>query len=175
MILGMRSDSRSCPNGWFRNGTKCYFFSEELKTWMDAKLACEDDGGILVEVESKCENDFLKMSASEQWHWLGGTDEQEENVWLWSPSQNLIIFTNWNLEEPEPNNLNGNENCLALSSAYEFAWYDGTCNTLLLFICEKVTWNNTYGINLVTIVNAITDITVNKSEKSSNGRIVIFL
>ncbi|XP_063417332.1 perlucin-like, partial [Mytilus trossulus] len=98
-------------------------------------IVCEDDGGLLVEVDSKGENDFLKLSACATKYWLGGTDEQKEGVWIWSHSQNLITFTDW--REGEPNNYNGNEHCLSLKEASGYAWNDGPCQNLMPFICEK--------------------------------------
>ncbi|XP_063417249.1 perlucin-like [Mytilus trossulus] len=135
LMLKIRSDSLACPNGWLKNGTTCYYFSDELNTWTDAKIACEAEEGMLVEVDSKCENEFVKMSASESQYWLGGTDEQEEGVWIWSHSQNLITFTDW--KKGQPNNLRGNEHCLSLREVSGYAWNDDRCHTLRPFICEK--------------------------------------
>ncbi|CAC5388436.1 unnamed protein product [Mytilus coruscus] len=98
MMLMKFADSLSCQNGWLRNENKCYFFSNDKKTWADAKIACEDDGGMLVEVDSKYENDYLKMKASKTSYWLGGTDIQNENVWIWSKSQNEFTFADWKRE-----------------------------------------------------------------------------
>ncbi|CAG2245548.1 unnamed protein product [Mytilus edulis] len=118
LMLKIRSDSLACPNGWLKNENKCYYFSDELNTWTDAKIACEAEEGMLVEVDSKCENEFVKMSASESNYWLGGTDEQEEGVWIWSHSQNVITFTDW--RNGEPSNHHSNEHCLALRDFYGF-------------------------------------------------------
>ncbi|CAG2187881.1 unnamed protein product [Mytilus edulis] len=132
LMLKIRSDSLACPNGWLKNENKCYFFSDERKTWTDAKIACVDDGGILVEVDSNCENDYLKMTAR---YWLGGTDEQEEGVWIWSHSQNVITFTDWG--KGEPSNGNGNEHSLLLYGLSGYAWHDNPSHMLWQFICEK--------------------------------------
>ncbi|CAG2217847.1 unnamed protein product [Mytilus edulis] len=119
-MLKIRTDSLACPNGWLKNGNKCYYFSDELNTWTDAKIACEAEEGMLVEVDSKCENEFVKMSASESNYWLGGTDEQEEGVWIWSHSQNVITFTDW--KKGEPNNDKSDEHCLASEELYGFKY-----------------------------------------------------
>ncbi|CAC5406988.1 unnamed protein product [Mytilus coruscus] len=137
LMLKNRPDSRLCPYGWLRNQNKCYYFSEELKTWVEAKTACEDDGGMLVEVDSKCENDYLKMKASEPGYWLGGTDKQKENVLIWSLSQNVITFTDW--YEGEPSNSNGDEHCIVLWDDSGFAWHDQQFHKLCRFICKKGT------------------------------------
>ncbi|VDI46084.1 Hypothetical predicted protein [Mytilus galloprovincialis] len=65
LLLKKSKVSLSCPNGWLKNENKCYYFNGELKTWKDAKIACKEDGGMLVEVDSQSENNFLKGSASE--------------------------------------------------------------------------------------------------------------
>ncbi|XP_071148863.1 perlucin-like [Mytilus edulis] len=135
LMLKIRSDSLACPNGWLKNGNKCYYFSDELNTWTDAKSACEAEEGMLVEVDSKCENEFVKKSANESGYWLGGTDEQEEGVWVWSHSQNFITYTDW--KAGEPNNARGNEHCLILWESSGYAWNDSPCKQLMPFICEK--------------------------------------
>lgn len=68
-------------------------------------------------------------------YWLGGTYKPKENVFIWSLSQNVITFTDWDVGEP--NNLYGIEHCLALWYYSGFAWYDERCHKLKRFICEK--------------------------------------
>ncbi|XP_063417277.1 perlucin-like [Mytilus trossulus] len=135
LMLKIQSDSLACPNGWLKNGNKCYFYSDELKTWTDAKISCEADEGMLVEVDSKCENDFIKMSASMPNYWLGGTDQQKEGVWIWSHSQNVVTFSDWDKEQPD--NYNGNEHCLELWHYNGLYWNDYPCHELRRFVCEK--------------------------------------
>ncbi|XP_063417275.1 galactose-specific lectin nattectin-like [Mytilus trossulus] len=134
-MLKIQSDSLACPNGWLKNENKCYFYSDELKPWTDAKISCEADEGMLVEVDSKCENDFIKMSASMPRYWLGGTDQQKEGVWIWSHSQNVITFSDW--AKRQPDNYKGREHCLELWNNNGLYWNDCPCHELRRFVCEK--------------------------------------
>jgi len=65
--------------------------------------------------------------------WLGGSDEEKESYWKWgndgqifsSPSKEQVslLFTNW--AKGEPNNGNGNEDCLTHS--HQKGWNDVNC------------------------------------------------
>lgn len=68
-------------------------------------------------------------------YWLGGTDAQNENVWIWSQSQNNFTLEDW--DEGQPDNINDNEHCVALWHNSKIAWHDAPCEWSIRFICEK--------------------------------------
>ncbi|VDH97391.1 Hypothetical predicted protein [Mytilus galloprovincialis] len=38
LMMMKNTGSSQCLNGWFQNGNKCYFFSDEIRNWTDAKV-----------------------------------------------------------------------------------------------------------------------------------------
>ncbi|KAJ8309065.1 hypothetical protein KUTeg_013939 [Tegillarca granosa] len=70
--------------------------------------------------------------------WIGGSDWSVENTWVWEPTGKNISYTNW--YPGQPNNSDGNENCLVLTAVYKGQygkWFDAHCDDLLYYICEK--------------------------------------
>ena len=67
--------------------------------------------------------------------WLGASDEAQEGHFVWIPSGRPLMFTDWGTDEP--NNLNGDEDCL-MYLLYERKWNDFPCDHTGIFrwICE---------------------------------------
>uniref|UniRef100_A0A8D2KS50 C-type lectin domain-containing protein n=1 Tax=Varanus komodoensis TaxID=61221 RepID=A0A8D2KS50_VARKO len=123
------------PPRWHTFEGSCYYFSEIPKTWQNATQFCTKFEAHLIIINSKQEQDFVvtKMSFS---NWLGLTDAQKENEWLWgcTPWASWLFFLSyWRLGEP--NNSGSNEDCAALYKGG--VWNDIPCDTKSLFICEK--------------------------------------
>lgn len=66
-------------------------------------------------------------------YWIGGTDIQNENLWIWSSSETKLTFFDWS--PAQPNNYYGDQHCLEFN--YKSAWNDKECALLRPFICEK--------------------------------------
>ncbi len=80
------------------------------KTWTDAKIACESQGGYLATVTSKEENDWLiNNGLAQNGAWLGASDSAIEGQWQWITGE-AWDYTNW--RPGEPNNSSGIENYL---------------------------------------------------------------
>ena len=76
-------------------------------------------------------NDILMLIDNAAW--LGATDRAVEGVFRWIGSDQPLIYTNWGTGEP--NNYNGEEDCL-LMSQYE-DWNDVRCSATLAYsVCE---------------------------------------
>lgn len=82
-----------------------------LKTWSEAKMACEARGGYLATVTSQEEYDRIIRAADQsdrQVLWLGGRREADNNFeWITGES---FAYSSW--LQNEPNNEGGGENCL---------------------------------------------------------------
>lgn len=87
-----------------------YILSADLKTWRDAKATCEKAGLFLAKVRNPAEVSEMKEAMvyflgekdplwkkwdSENWVWLGGTDEAVEGKWLWSDGQPIVWNFPW--------------------------------------------------------------------------------
>ena len=70
-------------------------------------------------------------------YYLGGNDIHQEDTWVWqtvNTSQTMKFFARF---PGQPNNLNGNENCLTFQKkGGMMEWYDLLCGHSLSFICE---------------------------------------
>jgi hypothetical protein len=89
---------------------------DNVKTWGNAKVYCENLGGYLVTITSQGENDFITTNlisnpAYQQGVFLGATDVRVEGVWEWVTGETWS-YTNW--IPGEPNNAHGDEDYLAM-------------------------------------------------------------
>ncbi|GFR99332.1 LOW QUALITY PROTEIN: collectin-11 [Elysia marginata] len=115
---------------------KRYYVSktaEKFDIWA-ADKQCSENGGHLVEVDDKAENDFLhdhinKVKAPRIF--TGGNDIHNEGVWKFWHSNRPVKFSNW--EPGEPNNSN-NDDCIQLLKSGRFI--DNSCDEIGKFICE---------------------------------------
>jgi len=128
-----------CPNSWSwsTHGKKCYKLFQNRLGWYDAEAFCQGEGGNLVSVHSKAENEFVaRLDSDLRTLWLGGIDvTSENNRWLWSDGS-PFSFTNW--RKNEPNNVGGIEDCLELGTwKNNHVWNDNRCSRRMKFVCEK--------------------------------------
>ena len=65
----------SCPEGWESYGNRCYFWSEEEKTWSDAEEECKKSGSHLASVPNHDVHKYMHDKAEEQW--IGGVFDQQ--------------------------------------------------------------------------------------------------
>ena len=117
-----------------------YILSATLKSWSDAKTACEDAGLILAKVRNSQEveemtsageyflgpvDETLRIFDPANWIWLGGNDVDEEGVWKWNDGQSIEWFDNMPWRPPQPDNsarMSGGktQNYLAISKWGQF-------------------------------------------------------
>ena len=64
--------------------------------------------------------------------WVGG--ERDIADFIWTGSGRRLEYTNW--KNNEPNNSNGNEDCMEVRENGE--WNDVACNYTIPYICEKI-------------------------------------
>ncbi|XP_027623550.1 CD209 antigen-like protein A [Tupaia chinensis] len=83
---------KSCHGKWSCCGEKCYYFSQEQKTWHDSKKACEGIGASLVKIDSKEEQEHIQSQVG-YISWVGLYKKGDMYPWTWldgsRPSQKL--------------------------------------------------------------------------------------
>lgn len=65
--------------------------------------------------------------------WIGASDRIREGEWTWFTTLSPMNFTAW--QPGEPNNSDGNENCVIIY-AVDFLWNNLGCARRINFICE---------------------------------------
>ncbi|KAG9332137.1 hypothetical protein JZ751_015821, partial [Albula glossodonta] len=96
----------SCPEGWELWRSKCYYFSTERKSWTESRFNCLQQGGDLVIIESKEEQEFIKgrMTLTA---WIG-LQLIEKKKWIWVDGSPLkegsmhYLHSNWCTLELRP-------------------------------------------------------------------------
>ncbi|CAG2252097.1 unnamed protein product [Mytilus edulis] len=129
-----------CPYGWKMNENKCYYFSSGSTNWYSAKSNCQRRSSMLAEVTTRSKMRFLRTNAqvNGETFWLGGSDQAYEGLWRWTTSRQGFTVTDWHTRTiHEPNNLDGNEDCLNIHKKLDFEWNDDKCSNHYRFICEK--------------------------------------
>lgn len=123
---------RPCPWDWTFFQGNCYFFSTFQKKWKESVIACKDMGAQLVVIKSYEEQSFLQRTSKMKGNtWIGLSDSQEEDQWLWVDGSPLQWRNYWSAGEP--NNLY-DEDCVEFSS---YGWNDISCSFEKFWICKK--------------------------------------
>lgn len=65
---------------------------------------------------------------------IGAHDIIQEGTWRWISDDTIVDFTNW--DNNQPNNYN-NQDCAELLKYDSYRWNDGSCTSLLQYVCEK--------------------------------------
>ena len=133
----------SCPSGWEREGDRCFFWSNEVKTWFEAEETCQKRyGGHLASVTSQSVHEY--MVSKKKQVWIGGTDIHSE--WVWSDCSVWNFFSGWKSGEPSGTHpiYGHTENCMEYLATleliglhYNYAWNDKQCYHEQEFVCSK--------------------------------------
>ena len=114
-----------------------YTLMSDALSWDGANAACLAAGLQLATVQSAAQKALLLTAAAGNSVWIGGTDAASEGVWVWSPSNTPLSYTNWNTGEP--NNQGGAEDCMIFQT--DGTWNDGTCSAKIKYVCQQTSWN----------------------------------
>ncbi|XP_075441361.1 collectin-12 isoform X2 [Ascaphus truei] len=126
-----------CPVEWKNFTDKCYYFSTGKDIFEDAKHLCEEKSAVLVILESKEEQQFIKKQTNGKGNfWIGLTDAEDENMWKWLDGT-MPNYTNWKAGQPDnwSHDLGPGEDCAGLINSG--LWNDFHCEDANNFICEK--------------------------------------
>ncbi|XP_069957523.1 uncharacterized protein [Cherax quadricarinatus] len=123
---------------WCRN--------QDTFTWEQANSYCQrlGNGFLPVSLEDADEDSFISniiVRHPVPWIWTSG-NKLGSSSWQWYPGRPLV-YNNWSftggLGRPQPDNREGNEDCLGvLKNTYNdgIAWHDITCYHKKPVICE---------------------------------------
>ncbi|XP_064179395.1 macrophage mannose receptor 1-like [Anguilla rostrata] len=121
---------KPCLQGWAQFSSKCYYFSNETKSWEDSRSDCEEWGADLVIIESEEEKRFIN-NKTQSYTWTGLSYSAAKGNWLWvngTPLQKGF----WESREPDVQN----GNVCVMFSPHINAWGAYYCSDVHNFICE---------------------------------------
>uniref|UniRef100_A0A3Q3LR21 Ladderlectin-like n=1 Tax=Mastacembelus armatus TaxID=205130 RepID=A0A3Q3LR21_9TELE len=134
---GLSLGEKRCPRGWTLSYGRCYIFVPTAMTWPDAEKNCQSLGGNLASVHHDIDyqvvQNVIYIVKGTGPAWIGGTN------WRWTDGT-PFNFSNWGIGQPD--NYQGNENCLQISTEGKSPkcrrfWDDLNCQTPLPFVCAK--------------------------------------
>ncbi|XP_053258288.1 C-type lectin domain family 4 member M-like [Podarcis raffonei] len=134
--------TRNLNDGWVLYSRAFYFFSLELRTWVDSQRKCEREGAKLISMQTKEEQYFINKEVKfrKMVFWIG-LFKNTERTWTWH-SGSKPATTYWNYYEP---NGQPGHDCAAMSfdCYYDRCWMALQCERRIQYICKKVpddTW-----------------------------------
>ncbi|KAJ0070657.1 hypothetical protein NL108_017330 [Boleophthalmus pectinirostris] len=128
---------------WKTFNDRRFIFMRFPLSWSMAQGVCIHFGGGLATIHTPEEAAFVSKLAQGREAWIGFSDAQNEDFWLWLNSE-PITYTQWC--PGEPNNANG-EHCAAINFTSDQCWNDENCNNKFPFVCE-IKKNNLKGIHI---------------------------
>ena len=103
--------------------------------WLEALVACTNEGGSLASIESAEEQQIVEDNAADG-AWIGLNDILNEGTATWVNGAS-VGFTNW--RNNQPNNGGMGQHCVwvrSQSQADPGTWDDVVCNRDLPYVCQ---------------------------------------
>ncbi|XP_017119033.1 low affinity immunoglobulin epsilon Fc receptor-like [Drosophila elegans] len=131
--LQTKTNVQIIPPKFEQIGSRFFYIEQKVQqNWFAASATCRQMGGHLAALRNQGELKALKAKLPPQSvQWLGINDREEEGKFVSEASGNPATFLKW--AEEEPNNLNNNENCVALLNG---SMNDDNCLLPHHFICQ---------------------------------------
>ncbi|CAO2606816.1 C-type lectin domain family 2 member E [Lemmus lemmus] len=92
VVLSPGSCYANCPNGWFGFGSKCFYFSDDVRNWTLSQTYCMEQGAQLARFDSLEELNFMKRYAEIICYWIGLYRETSKHPWKWTDNTEYNNF-----------------------------------------------------------------------------------
>ena len=130
------ASSTSCPTYWMLYGGKCYYFHTGKKSWAAARSYCQGKGGDLARADTSSRNSFIThLTYGVAYVWIGLSDRANERHFHWVGTDEHAEYENWKTGQPD--NFEGNEDCVETNWQAPGRWNDRNCATAYRFVCDK--------------------------------------
>ncbi|XP_028401816.1 C-type lectin domain family 3 member A-like [Dendronephthya gigantea] len=128
----------TCPDGWFKLFSSCYYFQSTRLNWDDARSACQSlKGDLFIPDDSTEQHEIWRLSQARTpplyFPWIGVRLPQPNTKVFYTVNGVPTSYTNWALYEP--NYLNS-EFCVVPYSETG-KWNNVACHPLHDYICER--------------------------------------
>ncbi|EDW55752.1 C-type lectin 37Db [Drosophila sechellia] len=117
-------------------GGKQYYISLAKTNWFEASNHCRQNGGFLLNLESREELELLSPHLHPAYsYWLSINDLGDRGVYVSEATGLEAPFLNWSAGEPD--NSSGHDRCVELwLSTSSFQMNDLPCYSPVAFICQ---------------------------------------
>ncbi|XP_072025170.1 C-type mannose receptor 2-like [Amphiura filiformis] len=130
--------TNNCLENWAEYNGNCYYAGRTPKTWNDAELWCQQNGGGHLAVpETGDEHEFLQLIM--RWScpdadevWIGVNDIEQEGNWT-DTELNEIVYARWRVGEPNGGDI---ENGVIMYTIGYEDWIDVKVNEEYAFACK---------------------------------------
>ena len=131
-----------CQNGKRRYSGYCYSINEDKKDFNNAKASCKEQNAYLADINSAEENQFLEKINFDGMMLIGLNDVNHEKLFIWDHSGKKPTYTNFHGAGRQPDNFNGDEDCVEIylnthDSGVRGKWNDIPCSTQLPYVCKS--------------------------------------
>uniref|UniRef100_A0A8C7DZT9 Macrophage mannose receptor 1 n=1 Tax=Naja naja TaxID=35670 RepID=A0A8C7DZT9_NAJNA len=126
-----------CPGDWVGYAKHCYHLNRDGKTWKDASVSCQKDGGHLLSIHDIEEYSFVFSQLGYKPTdslWIGLNDQKTSSYFEWSDGT-TVRFLKWQKGEPTLIS-NVQEDCVIMSGKNGYM-ADHFCEEELGYICKK--------------------------------------
>merc|ERR1712004_845079 len=151
VLILFTSASSVTPNkegtpSWVNICGGTYLFSEEAKSWDEAKGRCELYDAHLWQIDNLVENfcllDYSHTMGYNDEYWHSANDEESEGVWRQADGTLLSWSPWWYATKDKQGAPNGgkDENCAVVhltDDTYAGQWWDGSCTSAYHYVCER--------------------------------------
>uniref|UniRef100_A0A3P8Q238 C-type lectin domain-containing protein n=1 Tax=Astatotilapia calliptera TaxID=8154 RepID=A0A3P8Q238_ASTCA len=125
----------TCPDNWSEFGGRCFHYVSVQMTWAEAEKNCQAMKANLASVNNAEDNENIQKviraaSLNATRTWIGGTDCQMNDLWLWSDGSHFL-FSAW--KPGQPDNWESNESCIEINHGGK--WNDVKCSTQRPSMC----------------------------------------
>uniref|UniRef100_A0A3P8NQ91 C-type lectin domain-containing protein n=1 Tax=Astatotilapia calliptera TaxID=8154 RepID=A0A3P8NQ91_ASTCA len=119
----------TCPDNWSEFGGRCFHYVSVQMTWAEAEKNCQAMKAHLASVNNAEDNENIQKviraaSLNATRTWIGGTDCQMNDLWLWSDGSHFL-FSAW--KPGQPDNWESNEACIEINHGGG-KWNDVQCS-----------------------------------------------
>ncbi|KAK2888177.1 uncharacterized protein [Channa argus] len=131
-----------CQANWREYENKCYFFSTDVKSWMEANAYCLEHNSNLMSIQDVNERLWLRTQISTEIYWIGLNDQIIEGTWEWSDGSPYILYlSHWLPGQPDNWGDDPGEDCGQVVGYSNGQWNDENCNAKRKYICKHVNPN----------------------------------
>ncbi|XP_061837872.2 C-type mannose receptor 2 isoform X1 [Nerophis lumbriciformis] len=105
---------QDCKQGWKWHSPSCYWVSEDLLTFAEARKSCEDNKATLLTVTNRFEQAFansLVFGRTGDSFWIGLHEQGSPASFHWL-SGDKVSYTNWNRDQP----VSGRGGCVTMAT-----------------------------------------------------------